>query len=88
MSDFKTSLEESLLFSESSVYGLFKVINYVSNKKLSTDDHCAVLWTHLTGHYLQNIYLGYGSFLSRSDITFPLYIACDRHISLIINVGK
>lgn len=30
-------------FSENTVYGLFKVINYVSNKKLSTDDHCAVL---------------------------------------------
>lgn len=43
MLDFKASLEESLLFSESSVYGLFKVINYASNKKLSTDDHRAVL---------------------------------------------
>lgn len=48
--------------SKNTVYGLFKVISCVSNKKLTADDHSAVLPTHLTQHYLQNIYLGYGSF--------------------------
>lgn len=35
--------EEDWEVSKNTVYGLFKVINFVSNKKLAADDHGAVL---------------------------------------------